>query len=53
MDKGTWSLIQQLGTESYVYSLVNLGGGVALAGTGETGQIYRSADNGLTWSLIQ
>ena len=50
---GTWSLIQRLGTETHVFSLANLGGGVALAGTSPTGQIYRSTDNGLTWSLIQ
>ena len=47
------SLIQRLGTETYVYSLVSLGGGVALAGTGTTGQIYKSTDSGATWSLIQ
>ena len=53
-DRGlTWTLIQRLGTEIYVYSLVNLGGGVVLAGTGPTGQIYRTTDAGLTWSLIQ
>ena len=38
---GTWLLIQRLGTETDVYSLANLGGGVVLAGTGPTGQIYR------------
>ena len=38
---GTWSLIQRLGTETQVFSLANLGGRVALAGTGPTGQIYR------------
>ena len=49
----TWSLIQQLGTQTYVFSLVSLGSGVVLAGTHPTGQIYRSTDSGVTWSLIQ
>jgi hypothetical protein len=49
----SWTLVQQLDTETYVYSLVYLGGGIVLAGTYPTGQVYRSTDYGLTWSLIQ
>ncbi|MFA5252778.1 MAG: hypothetical protein WC454_09375, partial [Phycisphaerae bacterium] len=49
----TWNLIQRLGTETRVCSLVSLGGGIALAGTGNTGQIYKSIDSGATWNLIQ
>ena len=47
------TLIQQLGSETYVLSLASLGGGVVLAGTYPTGQIYKSTDSGATWTLIQ
>ena len=53
-DRGlTWSLVQRLGTETQVRALANLGGGVCLAGTYPTGQVWRSTDGGLTWSLVQ
>ena len=39
--------------ETDVYSLVSLGGGIVLAGTGPTGQVYKSTDSGATWSLVQ
>jgi len=53
-DRGlTWTLAQRLGTETYVRALANLGGGVCLAGTNPTGQVWRSTDGGLTWSLVQ
>ena len=42
-DRGlAWTLAQRLGSETYVYSLANLGGGVCLAGTIPTGQVWRS-----------
>ena len=42
-DRGlTWTLAQQLGTETNVHSLANLGGGICLAGTYPTGQVYQS-----------
>ena len=57
VDAGTnienWTLIQRLGSETYVSSLVDLGNGVALAGTGATGQVYRTTDYGGNWALIQ
>ena len=46
-------LIQRLGVENNAQSLASLGGGVVIAGTAPTGQIYRSTDSGATWSLIQ
>src|SRR5690606_39421872 len=49
----SWSLVQRLGSESGVYSLVDLGGGVVLAGTASNGQVYRSPDGGQSWSLVQ
>src|SRR5690606_36407589 len=49
----SWSLVQQLGSESYVWALADLGGGVVLAGTGANGQIYRSTDGGQSWRLVQ
>jgi len=48
----SWSLIQQLDSEFAVYSLVYLGSGVVLAGTGAGGKIYKSTDSGDSWSLI-
>jgi photosystem II stability/assembly factor-like uncharacterized protein len=48
----TWALVQQLGSETFVWSLASLGSGVVLAGTGPTGDIYKSTDSGATWSLI-
>jgi hypothetical protein len=47
-----WSLIDQLGSETGVLSLVSLGSGIVLAGTYPTGQIYKSTDSGDSWSLI-
>lgn len=47
----TWTLIQQLGTQEKTLSLLDLGGGIVLAGTEPTGQIWRSTDYGLTWTL--
>jgi len=53
-DRGlTWTLAQRLGSETYVSSLANLGGGVCLAGTSPTGRVWRSINNGLTWTLAQ
>src|SRR5690606_38132606 len=49
----SWSPVQQLGSEQYVWSLAYLGDGVVLAGTGPTGQVYRSTDGGQSWSLVQ
>jgi hypothetical protein len=49
----SWSYIQRLGTETYVNSLAYLGSGIIIAGTGVTGQIYKSTDYGTTWNLIQ
>src|SRR5690606_2939629 len=49
----SWSLVQQLGSESNVYAFVNLGSGVILAGTGTNGQVYRSTDGGQSWNLVQ
>ena len=45
-----WTDLGQQGAETYVYSLTYLGNGVAVAGTGLTGKIFRSIDNGLTWA---
>ena len=43
-DRGlTWALAQRLGSETIVFSLANLGGGVCLASTAVTGQVWRSA----------
>ena len=54
LDRGlTWTLSQRLGTETQVRALANLGGGVCLAGTIPTGQVWRSTDGGLTWTLSQ
>jgi hypothetical protein len=47
------ALSQRLGTETSVLSLADLGGGVVLAGTSLTGQIYKSTDSGATWALSQ
>jgi len=53
-DRGlTWTLAQRLGSETYVLAIANLGGGVCLAGTAPTGQVWRSVDGGLTWTLAQ
>ena len=43
----------RLGTETDAYSFVSLGGGIVLAGTYPTGQVYKSTDSGATWSLVQ
>lgn len=48
----SWSLIGQMGSASSVYSLVSLGSGIVLAGTGSVGLIYKSTDYGDSWSLI-
>jgi hypothetical protein len=51
----SWTLIQELGSQYGIYDLLDLGGGVVLAATGNpagAGQLYRSADGGLTWNLL-
>jgi hypothetical protein len=48
----TATLIGQLGTQTVVRSLA-AGPGVLLAGTGPNAQIWRSLDNGATWTLIR
>ena len=45
-----WSVASDT-TETYILSLANLGGGVALAGSSGNGIIYRSVDSGQTWSV--
>ena len=53
-DRGLlWTLSQRLGTETQVYSLANLGGGICIAGTYPTGKVWRSTDGGITWTLSQ
>src|SRR5690606_41434739 len=42
----SWSLVQQLGSESNVFALVNLGRGVRHAGRGADGRVYRSTEGG-------
>src|SRR5690606_22871730 len=49
----SWSRAQRFVSIGDVYSLVNLGGGVVLAGTYPNGQIYRSTNGGQSWSLVQ
>lgn len=46
------SLVQQLGTELYVKAIICLGSGIMLAGTANTGYVYRSTDSGATWTQI-
>ena len=53
IDFGYFQNIQRLGSETLVRSLVSLGSGVVLAGTGPTGQIYKSTDSGDSWANIQ
>lgn len=48
----TWTLQQNLGQRA-VYTLADLGGGVALAGTSYLGWVFRSADTGATWHAQQ
>jgi photosystem II stability/assembly factor-like uncharacterized protein len=49
---GTVKSMGRLGTETYVTSFVNLGSGTVLAGTGATGQIYKSTDYASSWTNI-
>src|SRR5690606_41775293 len=49
----SWSPVQQLGSEQYVWSLAYLGGGVVLAGAGPTAQVYRSTDWGQPRAGVQ
>lgn len=49
----TFVFTETLGTEIEVVSLLHLGNGICMAGTAYLGQIYRSTDYGLTWSLVQ
>ena len=49
----SWELVQRLGSETQVQSLSYLGGGICLAGTRDTGQVYRSTDYGASWELVQ
>ena len=49
----SWELVQRLGSETFVYSLSYLGGGICLAGTHPNGQVYRSTDYGASWELVQ
>ena len=41
----SFEYVQRLGSETYAYSLADLGSGVVLAGTGQTGQVYKSTDS--------
>src|SRR5690606_42151434 len=45
--------LQQRVTASHVSSRVHLVGGVVRAGTGPSGQDYRSTDGGQSWPLVQ
>lgn len=48
----TWTLQQNLGQRA-VYTLADLGGGVAMAGTSYLGWVFRSTDTGATWHAQQ
>jgi len=48
-----FNLVQRLGTETAVNAIVNLGGGILLAGTSTGGKVYRSTDYGGSWTLVQ
>ena len=48
----TWTLQQNLGQRA-VYTLADLGGGVALAGTSYLGWVFRTTDTGGTWHAQQ
>jgi len=49
----TWTLAQRLGSETDVQSLAYLGSNFCLAGTGPTGQIYRSTDSGVDMPCME
>lgn len=49
----TAALVQQLGSETFVYTLRQLDNGDILAGTQPQGAVYRSKDNGATWALVK
>jgi len=51
-DGEPFEAVQALGSETQIFSLAALGDNIAVAGTYPNGSIYRSADNGGTWSLI-
>jgi hypothetical protein len=45
-----WTDLGQQAAETYILSLAYLGNGIALAGTGGHGKIFRSTDYGATWT---
>jgi hypothetical protein len=51
--KWTAELVQRLGNEEYVLSLLLLSDGTILAGTQPNGQIWKSTDNGTSFNLVQ
>jgi len=46
-------LVQQLGSETHVNAFALCADGSMVAGTRPNGQIYRSTDNGASWSFVQ
>ena len=44
-----WTDLGQQVAETRIYSLIDLGSGIVLAGTYPNGKIFRSTDYGLTW----